>query len=60
MLTIGQETTSIAPHFETRPGKRRWLDRDRNNMGQGDTSADEKSSAAAPSSSKRSAEEVEP
>jgi hypothetical protein len=60
MLTIGQETTSIAPHFETRPGKRRWLDRDRNNIGQADASVDGKPLAAAPSVSKLSAEEVEP
>jgi len=27
MIAGGQDTASIAPHFETRPGKRRWTDR---------------------------------
>lgn len=27
MLNAGQNVSSIAPHFETRVGKRRWVDR---------------------------------
>lgn len=27
MLGGGQEAATIAPHFETRPGKRKWLER---------------------------------
>lgn len=29
MLTTGQEVASVAPHFETRVGKRKWLERER-------------------------------
>lgn len=29
MMADGQEATQIAPHFETRVGKRRWLERTR-------------------------------
>jgi hypothetical protein len=27
MVAAGQEVSNIAPHFETRPGKRKWLER---------------------------------
>lgn len=27
MLTAGQEVSAVAPHFETRVGKRKWLER---------------------------------
>lgn len=66
MLTAGHETSEIAPYFETRVGKRRWLDRGRK------TDAKDKEStatvttvsAASPpavltAASSRSAEEVE-
>lgn len=29
MLTAGQEVEAVAPHFETRVGKRKWLERER-------------------------------
>lgn len=29
MIAGGQDAASIAPHFETRPGKRRWTDRNK-------------------------------
>lgn len=27
MVAAGQDVTAIAPHFETRVGKRKWLER---------------------------------
>lgn len=27
MVAAGQDVSMIAPHFETRPGKRKWLER---------------------------------
>jgi hypothetical protein len=27
MVAAGQDVTSVAPHFETRVGKRRWMER---------------------------------
>jgi len=27
MVAAGQDVASVAPHFETRVGKRRWLER---------------------------------
>lgn len=27
MVAGGQEASTIAPHFETRPGKRKWMER---------------------------------
>ena len=27
MVANGQDVTTVAPHFETRPGKRKWQDR---------------------------------
>ncbi|KMP03891.1 hypothetical protein CIRG_03583 [Coccidioides immitis RMSCC 2394] len=53
MLTAGQEPTTIASHFETRAGKRRWLERSKR---------DKSNSPAAVeiSTSARNAEEVEP
>lgn len=62
MLTAGHETSEIAPYFETRVGKRRWLERGRK------TDSKEKDSAAVSAASppavlttasSRSAEEVE-
>ncbi|EFW16268.1 conserved hypothetical protein [Coccidioides posadasii str. Silveira] len=52
MLTAGQEPTTIASHFETRAGKRRWLERSKR---------DKSNSPAAVeiSTSARNAEEVE-
>jgi len=29
MISSGSETSSVAPHFETRIGKRKWLERGR-------------------------------
>ena len=29
IIAAGSEVTSISPHFETRMGKRRWLERNR-------------------------------
>lgn len=29
MIAGGSDTTTIAPHFETRPGKRKWLERNK-------------------------------
>ncbi|KAI2106515.1 hypothetical protein LOZ32_006868, partial [Ophidiomyces ophidiicola] len=57
MLTAGQEPTSIASHFETRAGKRRWLDRSKR-----DDSHNKSRSPAAveTSSSARHADEVQP
>lgn len=54
MLNAGQETTSIAPHFETRIGKRKYLERSRKRSGMSATTA-----AVTMSASQRSAEEVE-
>lgn len=52
MLAAGQEPISIPQHFETRAGKRRFLEREKRRMG--GIPAD-----SATSASKRSAEEVE-
>ncbi|KAJ9196104.1 hypothetical protein DTO021D3_3386 [Paecilomyces variotii] len=54
MLNAGQETTSIAPHFETRIGKRKFLERSRKK-----SSLSAATAAVATSASQRSAEEVE-
>ena len=59
MLTTGQDTTSIASHFETRAGKRKWLDRDRSNTASRDANSDGEMMAVSLSAAKRSAEEVE-
>ena len=29
MIAVGSDTTTIAPHFETRPGKGKWLERNK-------------------------------
>lgn len=29
MIAGGSDTTTIASHFETRPGKRKWLERNK-------------------------------
>ena len=50
MLAAGQEPVSIPSHFETRAGKRRFLEREKRTIGGADSSM---------SASKRSAEEVE-
>jgi len=55
MLTAGQEVTSVAPHFETRVGKRKWLERSKRNR----AAATDGTPAVVTSSSSRSAEEVE-
>ncbi|PGH27810.1 hypothetical protein AJ80_00598 [Polytolypa hystricis UAMH7299] len=62
MLTSGQETTEVAPHFETRVGKRKWLERSRRGRSSNATAGQETDSTAAvnTSASARSAEEVEP
>ncbi|EEP78866.1 conserved hypothetical protein [Uncinocarpus reesii 1704] len=52
MLTAGQEPANIAYHFETRVGKRRWLERGKRDKS-GSPAAVETSSSA------RNAEEVE-
>lgn len=31
MVAAGQDVATIAPHFETRPGKRKWLERTKRN-----------------------------
>ncbi|KAL1971000.1 hypothetical protein VTN77DRAFT_2834 [Rasamsonia byssochlamydoides] len=59
MLTTGQEPTSIAPHFETRQGKRKWLERGRRNNAASGTGSDSGTAAVTVSASQRSAEEVE-
>ena len=61
MLTAGQEPLSIAPHFETRIGKRKWLERRKRNSAAAGAGAGSDSSAVAvsASASRRSAEEVE-
>ncbi|EFE38835.1 hypothetical protein TRV_06495 [Trichophyton verrucosum HKI 0517] len=69
MLTAGHETSEIAPYFETRVGKRRWLDRGRkadakDKDSTAATTAVSAVSAASPpavltTASSRSAEEVE-
>ncbi|KAH8701731.1 hypothetical protein BGW36DRAFT_104164 [Talaromyces proteolyticus] len=53
MLSAGQESESIASHFETRPGKRKWRGRSRKN----DTSS--RSADVIPSTSRHEADEVE-
>jgi hypothetical protein len=55
MLTAGQEVTSVAPHFETRVGKRKWLERSKRNR----AAAADGTPAVVTSSSSRSAEEVD-
>lgn len=65
MLAAGQEVTAIPSHFETRAGKRRFLERRRRRMpgsgsgsGPGPGSGGARESAVL-SASKREAEEVE-
>lgn len=53
MLAAGQEPMSIPQHFETRAGKRRFLEREKRKTGGG-------GAGSTMSASKRSAEEVEP
>ena len=65
MLTAGHETSEIAPYFETRVGKRRWLERGRKaDSKEKDSTAATAAAAASPpavltAASSRSAEEVE-
>lgn len=56
MLTTGQEYTSVAPHFETRIGKRKWLERSRGRGASG--GGDSGTSAVATAASSREADEV--
>ncbi|KAK2737143.1 hypothetical protein FQN55_001259 [Onygenales sp. PD_40] len=57
MITAGQEVTSVAPHFETRVGKRKWLER--GNRARAAAAGDEAgTSAVTTSSSARDAEDV--
>ncbi|KAL1999114.1 hypothetical protein VTN02DRAFT_5022 [Thermoascus thermophilus] len=58
MLSAGQEPSSIAPHFETRIGKRRWLERGKRNNA-ATSGSRSTTSAVTASASKRSAEDVE-
>ncbi|KAL2820511.1 hypothetical protein BDW59DRAFT_117199 [Aspergillus cavernicola] len=57
MLAAGQEPMSIPPHFETRAGKRRFLERRRRTAA---SSSREAGGAHALSASQHDAEEVEP
>lgn len=59
MLTAGQEPSSIAPHFETRIGKRKWLERRKGNAARAPAGSDSATATVAVSASRRSAEEVE-
>lgn len=59
MLTAGQEPLSIAPHFETRIGKRKWLERRKRNTAAAAAGSDSSAVAVSASASRRSAEEVE-
>lgn len=56
MLAAGQEPMSIPHHFETRAGKRRFLEREKRRGGGGGGGV---MMDSAMSASKRSAEEVE-
>ncbi|EEH21683.2 hypothetical protein PABG_03899 [Paracoccidioides brasiliensis Pb03] len=61
MTTTGQELTSVAPHFETRVGKRKWLERNRRSRAARATSggfSGPSTPAVATLSSTRNAEEV--
>lgn len=59
-LAAGHDPSSIPQHFETRIGKRRWLERrGRSNNGIHVPGASTASSVSTLSASKRSAEEVE-
>ncbi|EGC47220.1 conserved hypothetical protein [Histoplasma capsulatum var. duboisii H88] len=55
MITAGQGLTSVAPHLETRVGKRKWLERTKRSR----TASVPGTPAVATSSSARNAEEVE-
>jgi hypothetical protein len=59
MLNAGQEATSIAPHFETRTGKRKFLERRKRRAGTTGSGPGLSTAAVATSASQRSAEEVE-
>ncbi|EEQ33874.1 conserved hypothetical protein [Microsporum canis CBS 113480] len=63
MLTAGHETSEIAPYFETRVGKRRWLERGKKSSSAaaaGEATTEAASPAAVlTTASSRSAEEVE-
>ncbi|KAL1982225.1 hypothetical protein VTN96DRAFT_1651 [Rasamsonia emersonii] len=59
MLTTGQDPSSIAPHFETRRGKRKWLERGRRNNAASGAGSESGTAAVTASASQRSAEEVE-
>jgi len=59
MLTAGQEPLSIAPHFETRIGKRKRLERRKRNTAAAAAGSDSSAVAVSASASRRSAEEVE-
>lgn len=63
MLTAGQDPSSVPRHFETRLGKRRWLERGKRNnstvITSGTEGADGGAADSTMSASKRSAEEVE-
>ncbi|OJD09761.1 hypothetical protein ACJ73_10102 [Blastomyces percursus] len=59
MITAGQELTSVAPHFETRVGKRKWLERSKRPRTGVSTSGHGGTPAVTTSSTIREAEEVE-
>jgi hypothetical protein len=61
MITAGQEVSTIAPHFETRVGKRKWLEHSkRARSSSHDAASGSSVPAVMTSSSAREAEEVEP
>jgi hypothetical protein len=35
MVAAGQDVTTVAPHFETRVGKRKWLERSKKSKREG-------------------------
>ena len=65
MLTSGQEVESVAPHFETRIGKRKWMERNKRARSTSPVTSTTASPARRPGSAPtsaavRDAQEVEP
>ncbi|KAL1958703.1 hypothetical protein VTO42DRAFT_4046 [Malbranchea cinnamomea] len=62
MIAAGQEVESVAPHFETRIGKRKWLERNKRarSTSAAATTPAARNATVATSASSRDAQEVEP
>ena len=68
MLTSGQEVETVAPHFETRIGKRKWMERNKRARSTSPAASTTASparraggaSSAPASAAARDAQEVEP